>query len=114
MSIISSNLIKSNLDFAIANVSTTLTAVSPTNTATYICNKQDIEIAFAIFEDGRETTIDTKFYLAVDGGTNHSASQLPTKGYILTDGTRNYKVVGTSKDAKNVTLRLDCQAEGQR
>jgi outer membrane protein assembly factor BamA len=113
MSIIDSSLIRKNALFAIGNVSTTLTAVSPTNTATYVANKQDMEIAFAIFEDGRETTIDTKFYLTITA-TDHTEAQLPSKGFVLTDGTNNYKVMGTFKDAKNVTIRLDCQAQGQR
>lgn len=108
-SIISSSLIGDNLNFAITNMTTTLTAVTPTNTETYVANKQDVEIAFAIFEDGRETTIDTKFYLNIGSYTT-----LPTKGMVLNDGSRNYKVVNTQKDAINVTLRIDCEAEGQR
>ncbi len=108
-SIISSSLIGDNLNFAITNMTTTLTAVTPTNTETYVANKQDIEVAFEIFEDGRETTVDTKFYLNIGSYTT-----LPTKGMILTDGNRNYKVVNTQKDAINVTLRIECQAEGQR
>lgn len=110
MSIITPSFVSNNLKFAIANVSTTLTSVTPTtNTEVYSANKQDIEIAFAIFEDGRETTIDTKFFLDISSYTT-----LPSKGHILTDGTTNFKVMGTHKDSLNVTLRLDCQAEAQR
>jgi|TARA_S200002703_G_scaffold152783_1_gene153573 hypothetical protein len=110
MGIITPSFVSSNLKFAIANVSTTLTSVTPTtNTEIYSANKQDIEIAFAIFEDGRETSIDTKFFIDIDSYTT-----LPTKGHILTDGSRNYKVIGTHRDSLNVTLRLDCQAEAQR
>ena len=109
MSIVSQNLVSKNLKFAINNMTTTLTAVTPTNAETYIANKQDIEIAFAIFEEGRENVADTKFYLDIASYTT-----LPNKGMILTDGTRNYKVTNTHKDALNVTLRIDCQDEGQR
>jgi len=87
----------------------TLTAVTPTNAETYVANKQDVEISFEIFEDGREVTIDTRFYLAKE-----DYSTLPTKGDILTDGTRNYKVISTHTDAIGVTYRVDCEAEHQR
>mgnify|MGYP003111320341 CR=1 FL=1 len=113
MSIIDSDLIRKNALFAIANVQTTLTAVAPTNTATYVCNRQQAEESFIVFEDGRETSIDTKFYLTITA-TDHTESQLPKKGFVLTDGTDNFKVIGISRDAKNVTIRLDCKAEGQR
>jgi len=109
MSIISSSLISDNLNFAVANMQTTLTAVTPTNSETYIANKQDIEVAFEIFEDGREVTIDTRFYL-----NKTSYTDLPAKGMILTDGTRNYKVMSTHNDSANVTLRIDCSAQYQR
>lgn len=109
MSIISSNLIGSNLNFAIGNMETTLTAVTPTNAETYVANKQDVEVAFEIFEDGREVTIDTRFYL-----NKSEYSTLPTKGMILTDGSKNYRVINTHTDAANVTLRIECSAQHQR
>ena len=109
MSIISGNLIGSNLNFAIGNMSTTLTAVMPTNSETYVANKQDVEVAFEIFENGREVTIDTRFYL-----NKAEYSTLPTKGMILTDGSRNYKVINTHTDAANITLRIECSAQHQR
>lgn len=109
MSIISSNLIGDNLNFAIANITTTLTAVTPTNSETYVANKQDTEVAFEIFEDGREVTIDTRFYL-----NKTSYTDLPTKGMILTDGSRNYKVMNTHNDSANITLRIDCSGQYQR
>lgn len=109
MSIISSNLIGSNLNFAIGNMQTTLTAVTPTNAETYIANRQDVEVAFEIFENGREVTIDTRFYL-----NKSEYSTLPTKGMILTDGSKNYRVINTHTDAANVTLRIECSAQHQR
>jgi len=109
MSIISSNLIGSNLNFAIGNMETTLTAVTPTNAETYVANRQDVEVAFEIFEDGREVTIDTRFYL-----NKSEYSTLPTKGMILTDGSKKYRVINTHTDAANVTLRIECSAQHQR
>jgi hypothetical protein len=109
MSIISSDLVKKNLNFAIANISVTLTAVTPTNAEIYVCNKQDIDSGFTIFEDGREETLETRFFL-----NKTLYTTLPTKGMILTDGTKNYKVVTTSEDALNVNYKIDCSAEAQR
>lgn len=109
MSIISSNLIGSNLNFAIGNMTTTLTAVTPTNAEIYVANKQDMEVSFDIFEDGREATIDTKFYL-----NKNDYTDLPRKGMLLTDGSKNYKVISTHNDSANVTLRIDCSAQYSR
>jgi len=109
MSIISENLIRSNLNFAIGNITTTLTAVTPTNSESYVANKQDIETAFEIFQDGREVTIDTRFYISKSEYT-----KLPSKGMILTDGTKKYKVINTHTDAANVTLRIECEGQFQR
>ena len=109
MSIISSNLVGSNLDFAITNISVTVTSVTPTNAETYKMNRQDSEVGFIVFDDGREQTVDTKFFLKKSDYTD-----LPAKGHILTDGTTNYKVMQPHTDSINVTLRLDCSSQYQR
>lgn len=102
------NLLSSNLDFAISQISVSLTAV-PDNGEIYLANKQDTEETFDIYESGREETIDTKFYISTS-----SYSTLPSKGIILTDGRTNFKVINTHDDALEVTRRLDCSAEYQR
>ena len=102
------NLISSNLNFAISQIQTSLTSV-PGNGETYIANKQDAESSFDIYEDGREEMIDTKFYI-----NRNDYSALPSKGMILTDGVKNYKVVNVHDDALNITRRIDCQAQFQR
>jgi len=102
------NLINDNLKFAIAQVSVSLTTV-PSNGETYSANKQDQEAGFDIYEDGREETIDTKFYIAVSENTI-----LPSKGTILNDGTTKYKVMSIHDDAVGVTRRLDCASQFQR
>jgi hypothetical protein len=109
MSIISKSFVTDNLRFAIGNMGTTLTAVKPTNGETYQANKQGMDAAFEVFENGREITIDTKFYIAKDDYTD-----LPTKGMILTDGASNYKVINLSTDAIGATLQLECSSEVQR
>ena len=102
------DLISDNLKFAIAQISVSLTSL-PSNGETYLANKQDAESSFDIYEDGREETIDTKFYIV-----RSDYSILPSKGTILTDGTTNYKVVSVHDDAVGVTRRLDCASKFQR
>tara|TARA_R100000773_G_C4212954_1_gene112054 strand:- start:687 stop:1013 length:327 start_codon:yes stop_codon:yes gene_type:complete len=104
------DLINDNLKFAIAQVNVSLTT-DPSNGETYSANKQDVETGFDIFEDGREETIDTKFYIAK---SEHRSEVLPTKGTILNDGTIKYKVMSFHDDAVGVTRRLDCASEFQR
>ena len=98
-----------NLRFAIGNMSTTLTAVKPANGETYLANKQSMDEAFEVFENGREVIIDTKFYLAKGDHTD-----LPTKGMVLTDGVTKYKVINLSTDAIGATLTIECSSEFQR
>tara|TARA_Y100000114_G_scaffold37024_1_gene32585 strand:+ start:304 stop:633 length:330 start_codon:yes stop_codon:yes gene_type:complete len=105
------SLINDNLKFAIAQVNVSLTT-EPSNGETFSANKQDVETGFDIFEDGREETIDTKFYIAK--GETQDSSLLPSKGTILTDGTTKYKVMSFHDDAVGVTRRLDCASEFQR
>lgn len=86
-----------------------MTHITPTNAEVYSANKQDIEVAFTVMENGREETIDTRFYI-----DRTKYTTLPKKGDIITDGTRQYKVVNTHIDAADVTLRTDCEARHQR
>ena len=109
MSIISKSFVADNLRFAIGNMGTTLTAVKPTNGETYQANKQGMEAAFEVFENGREVTIDTKFYIVKDDYTD-----LPTKGMTLTDGTIIYKVINLSTDAIGATLHMEFSSSTQR
>jgi len=109
------NLISDNLNFAISQLKVSLSAVTadgnphPTNTETYSASRQDVEESFEIYEDGREVTIDTKFYI-----NKSSYSTLPTKGLLLSDGVKTYKVMGHFDDSVSVTRRLDCSAQNQR
>lgn len=110
MSIISQELLTGNLRFAIRNVQTTLTVISPASvTATYSANKQGLEIAYSVMENGREQTIDTRFYIAADDTTTP-----PVKGFVLSDGVNEYKVVSINRDATQHTIRLDCEQRHQR
>ena len=127
MSIISDSLVSSNLNFAINNITTTLTAVTSTGvTVTFLdegvstdvvfkANKQDMEITFSVFENGVEDTVDTKFFINKSAyPAMETAGVLPKKGTLLTDGTRTYKVVTKKVDSKDVTLQIECHAQYQR
>lgn len=103
-----SNLISDNLNFAITQIQVDLTSV-PSNGETYAASKQDVEIGFDIFEEGREQTIDTKFYI-----NKSSYTTLPSKGMILTDGTNYYKVINIYDDCTNITRRIECKQQSQR
>ncbi len=109
------NLISDNLDFAISQLQVSLTAVGsngsahPTNTETYLASKQDIDETFEIFEDGRESNVDTRFYI-----NKSSYTTLPTKGLLLTDGTTTFKVMSHTDDSVGVTRKLDCASKVQR
>ena len=46
-----SELITSNLNFAIEQIATSLTAVSPTNNEVYIASKQNVSGGFSIFDE---------------------------------------------------------------
>jgi hypothetical protein len=112
MSIISQDLVSANLKFAINNMAVTLTAVTPTNDQIYIANRQSVAETFMIMDDGREESIDTRFYIAT---TEHDAALLPKKGWILTDGSgKQYKVENHRTDAIQATHRIECKSRNQR
>lgn len=110
-----SNLISDNLNFAISQIQVSLTQIledgsaHPTNATIYLASKQDVEESFDIYEDGREETIDTKFYV-----NKTSYSILPKKGFLISDGSTNYKVINVFDDSVGVTRRLDCNSQFQR
>ena len=112
MSII--NLVSGNLNFAISQIQVSLTQVleggfPSTNEEIYLASKQDVEESFDIYEDGREETTDTKFYI-----NKGSYTILPVKGFLLSDGAKIYKVINTFDDSVGVTRRLDCNSQYQR
>lgn len=112
MAFVSQALAARNLDTAISNLSVGLTNLSLSGTPSYTANKQDIDVAFQVFETGREETVDTKFYIKYK---DLEAGDIPAKGNILQDGDgEQYKVSGTQKDAIGVTMRIDCISRNQR
>lgn len=99
--------LSADLDFALADFPVTLTVVLPSASAgvTFSATRRELQDAFSVDEHGRDTKLDTRFYLNING-----VSPYPTKGWVLSDGTRSFKVVGDFVAADNVGLTLDCDA----
>ena len=111
MSILSQALMRANLDFAIGNLPVTLQQVRPTTsvTTTFSASRQNVDTSFVVMMDGREETVDTRFYIDAAAYTT-----VPTKGWVLSDGTRNYKVQSTQIDSYGVGYRIECSSEHAR
>lgn len=95
----------------LGHYSTTLTGVVPTTmaTATWSASKQGIRDGFDVLDSGREITLDTRFHLNATATTT-----MPQRGWVLTDGATNYKVIERETDAAGVLLTLDCASKYQR
>jgi len=99
--------LSADLDFALTDFNDTLTVVLPSASVgvTFSATRRELQDAFSVDEHGRDTKLDTRFYLNING-----VSPYPTKGWILSDGTRSFKVVGDYISADNVGLTIDCEA----
>jgi len=100
---------RNNLQFAIGNTQVTLQPVKPPRATTYSACRQGIDVAYQVFDSGREETVDTRFYIDAK-----NYNELPSKGDILTDGETKYKVNESNTDARGITLRIDCVRIHQR
>ena len=112
MPLLSNDLLSANLSFAIGQREVVLRQLRPTTsvTVTFSASRQNIDASYDLFIDGREETIDTRFYI---DATQYQ--QTPSKGWVLTDESgNNYKVQSTQTDFAEIGLRLDCSAKSQR
>jgi len=108
---VGTNQLGTDLDFMLGHYSTTLTGVVPTTmaTATWASSKQSLRDGFEVLDQGREVQLDTRFHL------NATATAImPQRGWVLTDGTTNFKVINRETDAAGVLLTLDCASRYQR
>ena len=99
--------LSADLDFALNDFSVTLTIVTPTAQAstTFPASRRMLQDAFTVEENGRETKLDTRFYVNIDGLTTY-----PLKGWVFNDGTNVFKVHSTFIGHDKVSLSLDCVA----
>ena len=107
MASITTAQLSADMDHALNDCSVTLTVVLPTTNVgdTFAASRETLEDGFVVEENGRETHLDTRFYLNING-----VSTYPTKGWVLSDGTNAYKVNMDKIGAEGVALRLDCSA----
>jgi len=111
MASISTDILSADLDYALADFTKTLTVVLPAASAgeTFTATRRELQDAFTVDDYGRETKLDTRFYINIDG-----LSSYPSKGWIVSDGTRQFKVVTDYVAADNVGCVLDCEARHSR
>ena len=93
-----------DLDHALDDFAVTLTTVLPSASVgvTFSASRQNLTAAFVIEENGRETQIDSRFHININGLTT-----VPAKGWVLNDGSEDLKVISTSKGPGGVELQLD-------
>lgn len=103
--------LSADMDFALNDFQVTLTVVTPASSVDveFTATKRALQDAFVVEENGRETQLDTRFYLNVNG-----VSPFPKKGWVLSDGTNNFKVHSTFIGQGDVSLTLDCVARYAR
>ena len=107
MASVTTSQLSNDMYLALADFSETLTVVLPSGNAgtTFDSTRRELQDAFTVDEHGRETMLDTRFYLNING-----VSTYPSKGWILSDGTRQYKVLSQYIDSGKVALTLDCES----
>lgn len=103
--------LSADMDHALDDFQATLTVVTPAAQAdtTFAATKRALQDAFTVEENGRETQLDTRFYLNING-----VSTYPAKGWVLSDGTNTFKVHSTFIGQGDVSLTLDCVARYAR
>jgi len=110
MASISTAILSADMDHALDDFPETLTVVLPTGSVgvEFSATRQAMVNAFVIEENGRETQIDVRFFLNGNG-----VSTMPSKGWVLDDGTTEFKVETVTKDAAGVGFGLECSARYQ-
>lgn len=95
------------MDFALNDFALTLTTVLPTASVgvEFPASRQNIQNAFVVEDNGRETQIDARFHVNING-----LSTYPLKGWVLDDGTTEFKVETITRDPANVGMSIDCSA----
>ncbi len=107
MASITTAILSADLDFALLDFPVTLTTVLPAASVgvEFDATKESLDDGFVVEESGREIHLDTRFFVNIDG-----VSPYPEKGWVLDDGTNEYKVNMDKIYADGICLRLDCTA----
>lgn len=111
MASVSTAQLSADMDHALDDFTVTLTVVTPTAQVgtEFSATHRTLQDAFVVEENGRETQLDNRFYLNING-----VSTYPLKGWVLSDGTNTFKVHSTFIDPATVGLTLDCVARYAR
>ena len=105
MASVSTAQLSADMDFALNDFQVTLTVVTPSahTGTTFTATKRELQDAFVVEESGRDTQLDSRFYLNING-----VSTYPTKGWVVSDGTNTFKVHSIFLGAGGISLSLDC------
>ena len=105
MASVTTSQLSDDLDFAQNDFQTTLTVITPTSSVDveFTASQESIRERFEVEINGREQMVDSRFFINING-----VSTYPSKGWVLTDDTRTYKVWETSIDNSGILLTLTC------
>ena len=99
--------LSADLDHAIGDFQVTLTTVLPTSSvgAQFTASQETLQHGFSVEDSGREVQLDRRFHINTDG-----LSTLPSKGWVLNDGSNHHKVQTLSTDPSGLLLALGCSS----
>ena len=105
MSSISNSQLSSDMDHAIKDFGVTLTVVLPSSQSggTFSATRTSSTIGYVVTDTGRQIEIDASFFINLVG-----LSTYPEKGWVLSIGSQEYKVMEIKKDPSHSALKLEC------
>lgn len=105
MASVTTSQLSSDLDFANNDFQVTLTTVSPSSSAgvEFTASQEALRERYEVEVNGREQMVDQRFFINING-----VSTYPSKGWVLTAGSRSYKVWESSIDNASVGLTITC------
>jgi len=105
MASVTTSQLSSDLDFANNDFQVTLTTVAPSSSAgvEFTASQEALRERYEVEVNGREQMVDQRFFINING-----VSTYPSKGWVLTAGSRSYKVWESSIDNASVGLTITC------
>ena len=105
MASVTTSQLSDDLDFAQNDFQTTLTVVTPSSSVgvEFTASQESIRERYEVELNGREQMVDQRFFINING-----VSTYPSKGWVLSDSTRTYKVWEISIDNSGILLSLSC------
>ena len=105
MASVTTSQLSSDLDFANNDFQVTLTTVTPTSSVgvEFTASQEALRERYEVEVNGREQMVDQRFFINING-----VSTYPSKGWVLTAGSRSYKVWESSIGNGGVLLTITC------